>query len=99
MSQITPRPRPPEHLVHKLDGNVLAGVLQTLGAAGATDVEVECGTCGRRAPLAQWSVEADRTAFIVRCRDCTHTLATILRDADGGLTVRIAGGPTLRARG
>lgn len=96
MSEITPRPRPSTHLVQLLDGNVLAGVLQTLGETGATDLVVECATCGTAAPLAQWSVETDRSAFIVRCRDCTRTLCTILRTEGGGLSVRIAGGPTLR---
>ena len=42
-----------------------------------------CGGCGSAAPLAEAVVELDEIAAIVRCRGCTHTLVTVLRDGDG----------------
>jgi DNA-directed RNA polymerase subunit RPC12/RpoP len=42
-----------------------------------------CGGCGSAAPLAEAVVELDEVAAIVRCRTCTHTLLTVLRQGDG----------------
>lgn len=82
-------------LAQVVDGNALAGVLQEFAAVDPTRWVIECATCSDAQPLARWVVEVDRSSFIVRCRSCTRTLATLLRDATG-VTLRIAGGPSIR---
>lgn len=66
-----------------VDGNALAGLLSELFDGDVTMLEGVCGGCGSRAPLADAVVEIDEAGAIVRCRGCTHTLATVLRDGDG----------------
>jgi len=78
-----------------VDGNALAGVLDALRAHDPDTLVVECGGCGTAAPLATWVVESDPTADIVRCRTCTRTLWTVLRDGDA-VTLRIARGCSIR---
>lgn len=82
------------HVAHVVDGNAIAGVLRSFASADPTSVIIECGSCHGHAALAEWIVEADRSAFIVRCRSCTRTMGTIMR-GDTNLTIRIAGGPVL----
>lgn len=83
------------HTAHIVDGNAVVGVLQDLLAGDLSMLIVECGGCHTAAPLAEWRVEADRDAFIVRCRSCTHTLWTLMR-GDGGPSLLIAGSCGLR---
>jgi hypothetical protein len=41
-----------------------------------------CGGCGDASPVAEAVVELDETVAIVRCRSCTHTLFTVLREGE-----------------
>jgi uncharacterized Zn finger protein len=41
-----------------------------------------CGGCGAVAVFAEAVVEMDDDAAIVRCRSCTHTLFTLLREGE-----------------
>lgn len=66
-----------------VDGNAVAGMLWDVFGADVTAVIGVCGSCGARARLAQAVVELDDVAAIVRCRACTHTLFTVLRDGGG----------------
>ncbi|MHC2998091.1 DUF6510 family protein [Microbacterium sp. HJ5] len=63
-----------------VDGNALAGLLSGLWEGDVTAMVGVCGGCGSAAPLAETVVEIDEAAAIVRCRSCTHTLFTVLRD-------------------
>ena len=67
----------------RVDGNALAGVLTEVFEGDVTARVGVCGGCGAAAPLAETVVELDDVAAIVRCRSCTHTLFTVLRDARG----------------
>ncbi|MGA7148152.1 MAG: DUF6510 family protein [Microbacterium sp.] len=66
-----------------VDGNALAGILSEAFAGDVTVLIGVCDGCGSTAPLAETVVELDETAAIVRCRSCTRTLFTVLRDGDG----------------
>jgi hypothetical protein len=66
-----------------VDGNALAGLLADFFGSDVTTIVATCGGCGAIAPLAETKVELDDDAAIVRCRSCTHTLLTVLRDARG----------------
>lgn len=66
-----------------VDGNAVAGMLWDVFGADVTAVIGVCASCGARARLAEAVVELDDVAAIVRCRGCTHTLFTVLRDGDG----------------
>lgn len=87
--------REDSHTAHVVDGNAVVGALQDLFAGDLSMLMVECGGCHTTAPLAEWRVEADRDAFIVRCRSCTHTLWTLMRGGDGP-SLLIAGGCGVR---
>jgi len=65
-----------------VDGNAAAGMLWDVFEADVTAVIGVCGGCGAAAPIAETVVELDDRAAIVRCRSCTHTLFTVLRDGD-----------------
>ena len=65
-----------------VDGNAVAGMLWDVFGADVTALIGVCGGCGEAAPVAETIVELDETAAIVRCRTCTHTLFTVLRDGD-----------------
>ncbi|GAA5197684.1 hypothetical protein GCM10025773_08810 [Microbacterium jejuense] len=66
-----------------VDGNAVAGMLWDVFEADITSVVGVCGGCGSAAPFAETTVELDEAAAIVRCRSCTHTLFTVLRDEGG----------------
>ena len=66
-----------------VDGNALAGLMADVLDGDATLLVGTCAGCGSIAPLAETVVEMDETAAIVRCRSCTHTLITVLRDDTG----------------
>jgi DNA-directed RNA polymerase subunit RPC12/RpoP len=70
-----------ENATSVVDGNAAAGILSEVFAGDVTSAIGVCGGCGARAMLAEAIVELDEAAAIVRCRDCTHTLVTVLRDA------------------
>lgn len=72
-----------------VDGNVLAGMLADVFDGDATTLVGVCDGCGAVAALAETVVEIDDTAAIVRCRSCTHTLLTVLRE---GTRVRVVFG-------
>ena len=65
-----------------VDGNVLAGLLADLLDSDVTTLVGVCAGCGATAALAETVVEIDETAAIARCRSCTHTLLTVLRDGE-----------------
>lgn len=66
-----------------VDGNVLAGLLDDVLEGDATTMIGVCGGCGARGALAETVVEIDEVGAIARCRSCSHTLLTVLRDEDG----------------
>ena len=70
-----------------VDGNAAAGMLWDVFGADVTALIGVCGGCGSTAPMAEAIVELDETAAIVRCRGCTHTLVTVLRDDRGARVV------------
>ncbi|MBW9119077.1 hypothetical protein JNB63_03130 [Microbacterium trichothecenolyticum] len=65
-----------------VDGNAAAGMLWDVFGADVTALVGVCGGCGDTSALAEAVVELDEAAAIVRCRACTHTLFTVLRDGD-----------------
>lgn len=66
-----------------VDGNAAAGLLMDVLDTDVTTLTAVCGGCGAVSSFAQTIVEIDEVAAIVRCRSCTHTLLTVLRDASG----------------
>lgn len=72
-----------------VDGNVLAGLLSDIFTGDVTTMVGMCGGCDSGAPLAEAMVEIDEMAAIVRCRRCSHTLFTVMRD-DSGVQVSVA---------
>ena len=72
-----------ENAASVVDGNAAAGMLWDVFGADVTALVGVCGGCGDASPLAEAVVEIDEMAAIVRCRSCTHTLFTVLRDGDG----------------
>jgi hypothetical protein len=72
-----------ENAASVVDGNALAGLLADVFAGDVTQYVGLCGGCGSSAPLAEAVVELDDVGAIVRCRTCRHTLATVLRSAEG----------------
>lgn len=77
-----------ENATSVVDGNAIAGLLAEALEGDATTLVGVCRECGSRASLAQTLVELDDFAAIVRCRTCTHTLFTVLRQ-DGVLRLVI----------
>ena len=71
-----------ENAASVVDGNAAAGMLWDVFEADVTALVGVCGGCGDASALAEAVVELDETAAIVRCRSCTHTLFTVLRDGD-----------------
>lgn len=65
--------------VSRVDGNALAGLLDSLSGLDPTTAVCECRACGLTAPLADSVVEADPAGTIVICRSCTHTLFSLVR--------------------
>lgn len=94
MSDIRHDPAPSASVAHLVDGNAIAGILQSVFVSDPASMVIECGECHAAAPLAEWAVEADRHVFIVRCRGCTRTLWTICR-GEANVTLRVAGAPVL----
>lgn len=76
-----------ENATHTVDGNAAAGMLWDVFGADVTALIGVCGGCGASAPFAEAVVEIDEAAAIVRCRSCTHTLFTVLRDEHGARVV------------
>ncbi|MCW3494459.1 DUF6510 family protein [Microbacterium sp. SSM24] len=72
-----------DNAMSTVDGNVLAGMLAGVLDGDATTLVGVCAGCGAAAALAETVVEIDETCAIVRCRSCTHTLLTVLRDGEG----------------
>jgi hypothetical protein len=70
-----------------VDGNAAAGMMWDVFGADVTALIGVCGGCGAAAPMAEAIVELDETAAILRCRGCTHTLVTVLRDEHGARVV------------
>lgn len=82
------------HVEH-VDGNALAGVLAEFMSVDASTLRITCRHCGRHGDMAEVSVERDDFASIVRCLGCEHTLLVILRDAGGGIRLRLEGAAEL----
>jgi hypothetical protein len=72
-----------ENATSTVDGNAAAGMLWDVFGTDVTALVGVCGGCGSAAPFAETAVELDEAAAIVRCRSCTHTLFTVLRDDAG----------------
>jgi hypothetical protein len=66
-----------------VDGNAAAGLLSEVFAGDPTIFVGTCRGCGAEAVLAEAVVEIDEAAAIIRCRSCTHTLLTVLREPAG----------------
>lgn len=66
-----------------VDGNALAGLLSDVFTDDVTTIIGICGGCESQAPLAEAIVEIDEVTAIVRCRGCSHTLFTVMRDENG----------------
>jgi DNA-directed RNA polymerase subunit RPC12/RpoP len=79
----------PAH-INRFDGNALAGLLEQAFAADVTTARFQCGHCGTTAPLAEALVELSDTSAIALCRNCSHTLFTMLREG-GSVTIDFAG--------
>jgi hypothetical protein len=75
-----------ENAAVTVDGNALAGLMADVMDGDVTLLVGTCAGCGSAAPLAEAVVEIDEAAAIARCRSCTHTLLTVLRD-DGGVRI------------
>ena len=71
-----------ENAASIVDGNAAAGMLWDVFGADVTALVGVCGGCGDASPLAEAVVELDEMAAIVRCRACTHTLFTVLREGE-----------------
>ncbi|WP_374977949.1 DUF6510 family protein [Microbacterium trichothecenolyticum] len=71
-----------ENAASVVDGNAAAGMLWDVFGADVTALVGVCGGCGDASPVAEAVVELDETAAIVRCRSCTHTLFTVLREGE-----------------
>jgi hypothetical protein len=71
-----------ENAQNVVDGNAVAGMLWDVLGADVTGLIGVCGGCGASAPVAEAVVEIDDAAAIVRCRSCTHTLFTVLREGE-----------------
>ena len=71
-----------ENAASVVDGNAAAGMLWDVFGADVTALVGVCGGCGDASPVAVAVVELDETAAIVRCRSCTHTLFTVLREGE-----------------
>jgi hypothetical protein len=84
--------------VQRLDGNALAGVLTEFMSGDASSLEITCRHCGSRGEMAEVAVERDAVASIVRCLSCEHTLLVVLRDAGGGIRLRLEGVAEIAAR-
>lgn len=72
-----------ENAASTVDGNAAAGMLWDVFGTDVTALVGVCGGCGSAAAFAETIVELDEAAAIVRCRSCTHTLFTVLRDGQG----------------
>jgi len=72
-----------ENATSTVDGNAAAGMLWDVFGTDVTALVGVCGGCGAAAPFAETIVELDEAAAIVRCRSCTHTLFTVLREDHG----------------
>jgi len=72
-----------ENATSTVDGNAAAGMLWDVFGTDVTALVGVCGGCGAAVPFAETVVELDEAAAIVRCRSCTHTLFTVLRDEQG----------------
>jgi hypothetical protein len=90
MTSIHPEQDGGEAGVNHLDGNAIVGALVDLFSVDPSVLVLTCAHCGVAGPLAGTAVEDDGRCAIVRCRACTRTLLTVLREADG-VAVRIAG--------
>lgn len=71
-----------ENAASVVDGNAAAGMLWDVFGADVTALIGVCGGCGDASTVAEAVVEIDDVAAIVRCRACTHTLFTVLRDGE-----------------
>lgn len=71
-----------ENAQNVVDGNAVAGMLWDVFQADVSGLIGVCGGCGTSAPVAEAVVEIDDAAAIVRCRSCTHTLFTVLREGE-----------------
>ncbi|MFG6401910.1 MULTISPECIES: DUF6510 family protein [unclassified Microbacterium] len=85
MVQVTPGETVESVIV---DGNAVAGTLAEVLRSDATLLQLTCGHCGTRSVLAETVVERDDVGAIIRCRSCTHTMLTVLRQSEG-VTLRI----------
>lgn len=75
--------------VRHLDGNAVVGTWTDLFAVDPSVLVLTCAHCGTAGPLGGTVVEDDGRCAIVRCRACTRTLLTLLRET-GGVSVSIA---------
>jgi hypothetical protein len=64
-----------------LDGNAVAGLLETVFALEPTTAASVCGGCGAERPVAELVVYLGGPGAVLRCRDCEQV---VLRVAELG---------------
>ncbi len=61
-----------------LDGNAIAGLLETIFGRDMTTSSCVCGHCGDQRLLAECRVFVRAPGVVVRCRTCGNVLAVIV---------------------
>jgi hypothetical protein len=61
-----------------LDGNAIAGTLETIFGHDMTVAVATCAGCGARGPLAESAVYLRAPGIVVRCRHCDTVLAVMV---------------------
>ncbi|HJP78343.1 MAG TPA: DUF6510 family protein [Pseudonocardiaceae bacterium] len=65
-------------MTNALDGNAIAGMLQTVFGGDMTASSGVCASCGTRSVLAELEVYLDVPSVVGRCRHCGNVLLVIL---------------------
>lgn len=89
MTTTHPVPEGGDAGVRHLDGNAIVGTWADLFSVDPSVLILTCAHCGAAGPLGGTVVEDDGRCAIVRCRACTRTLLTLVREGDG-VSVSIA---------
>jgi hypothetical protein len=65
-------------MTNSLDGNAIAGMLQTAFGGDMTASSGVCASCGTRSVLAELTVYLDAPSAVGRCGHCGNVLLVIL---------------------
>jgi hypothetical protein len=63
----------------RLDGNVMAGLLEEIFPFEMTMVRVTCGACGTEEPAGAHLVYLDAPGAVMRCCHCNHVLMRVVK--------------------